>query len=243
MAIFGNKEAEELSVKVAKLQKDNENLKSQLVEYEKIFGNFEDMKRVTDRVREENKRLLEKLEESVEVKGKMQANIDELNDILNSKKEEIQLKIFAMVSNDDNIVVGDNVEFTGGLNTPKNISTGKKVIIRGDVKAGEKVTIGDDNHIRGIIDSEQGVSTGKNCKVEGGIFTRGSVEIGESCVISEVVADADVNVDRNANVKKIVSGKNVTLGDGVSISEGIEYNGTITMGKDVKISGEIKTRS
>ncbi len=58
MGLLGN---DNNTVKISKLQKENEDLKAQVAEYDKVFSNFEDMKRVTDRVREENKRLIEKL--------------------------------------------------------------------------------------------------------------------------------------------------------------------------------------
>lgn len=242
MALFGDKKSDKLKNKLSKLERENEDLKEQLAEYEKVFGNFEDMKKVTDRVREENKRLLEKLEENVEVKSKMQKRIDELTQALNAKKEDFQLNISAMESKDDNIVVGNNVEFTGGLSTPKNITTGDNVVIQGDVNCNEKVSLGNYNRVVGNVAGDAGVLVGNGCQLEKNIVSQGPVSIGEDCRVSHVSTDADVQVGKNTEVKKITSGANVYLKEGVHILDGIEYKGSINIEKDVTIAGEIKTR-
>lgn len=239
MGLFGN---DNDNVKISKLQKENEELKAQVAEYDKVFSNFEDMKRVTDRVREENKRLIEKLEESVEVKTKMQRLIDELTEAVNAKKDEFQNKIVAIHSQSDNIIVGNNVEITGGMATPKSVTTGDNTTIRGDVKAQERITLGSGNSIHGLLDAEQGILVGNRSTLKLGAESRGPIELGTECAIETVTSDADIHVGARTTAKKIISGGNVYLGDGVRVTQGIEYRGTITIGKDVTISGEIKTR-
>lgn len=239
MGLFGN---DGNNVKLSKLQKENEDLKAQVAEYDKVFSNFEDMKRVTDRVREENKRLIEKLEENVEVKAKMQRLIDELTEAVNAKKDEFQHKIVAIHSQSDNIIVGNNVEVTGGMSTPKGVTTGENTTIRGDVKAQERITLGSGNSVHGMLEADQGILVGSKSTLTQEAQSRGPIEVGTDCVIETVTGDADIHIGARSSAKKIVSGGNVYLGDGVKVTQGIEYRGTITIGKDVTISGEIKTR-
>ncbi len=239
MGLLGN---DNNNVKISKLQKENEDLKAQVAEYDKVFSNFEDMKRVTDRVREENKRLIEKLEENVEVKTKMQRLIDELTEAVNAKKDEFQHKIVAIHSQSDNIIVGNNVEVTGGMNTPKGVTTGENTSIRGDIKAQERISLGGGNSVYGTLDADQGILVGNRCTLTKGAQSKGPIEVGTECTIETVTSDADIHIGARTAAKKIISGGNVYLGDGVKITQGIEYKGTITIGKDVTISGEIKTR-
>ncbi len=241
MALFSNNENDNLKIKIYKMQNENKGLKEQLLEYEKVFGNFEDMKKVTDRVREENKRLLEKLEENIEIKAKMQKIIDELKEAVNAKKEEFQYKLTSMESKDDNIVVGNNAEFYGGLSTPKSISTGNNVIVHGNLRSSEKISLGDKNQIKGTISCKKGISTGKECILEKDISTKGGVNIGEKCILQNINSKLDVYVGKGSAVKKIITEGNVFLKDNVKIEDGIEYKESINIGKDVSISGEIKT--
>ena len=239
MGLFGNDASK---AKLTKLQKENEDLKAQLAEYDKVFGNFEDMKRVTDRVREENKRLIEKLEESVEVKAKMQKLIDELTDAVNAKKDEFQHKIVAIRSDSDNIIVGNNVVVTGGVSTPKSVTTGDNTVINGDIKCQERVSLGAKSTVRGVIEASQAITVASSSTLERELHATGPIELGASCNAGILESDADIHVGSQSTVKKILSGANVYLGDGVRITQGIEYRGSITIGKDVTISGEIRTR-
>lgn len=238
MAIFGDKEDK---LKINKLSKENANLKEQISEYEKVFGNFEDMKKVTDRVREENKRLLQKLEENIEARGKLEKRVDELNEAVDAKKENFLSKIFAMESKDDDIVIGNNVEFSGGIKSPKKIKFGDNVIVNGVVKSDDLVSFGNNDNIIGDVNAQKGVKTGNSCVFKGDVNTKGRVEIGEGCSLGNIVSDSDIVVGKDSKVVKLKSMGNVFLKDGVSVEKGIEYKDAINIGQNVSIAGEIKT--
>jgi cytoskeletal protein CcmA (bactofilin family) len=238
LAIFGDKDEK---LKINKLSKENSELKEQIAEYEKVFGNFEDMKKVTDRVREENKRLLQKLEDNIEVKGKLEKRVEELNEAVNAKKENFLSKIFAMESKDDEIVVGNNVEFSGGIKSPKNIKVGDNVVINGIVNSNETISFGNDDRVVGNVLAVKGVKTGNKCVFTGDIKAKGRVEIGDKCVLKNVISDSDIVVGNGTKIEKISSKGNVFLKDGVSVEKGIEYKDAINIGQNVSIAGEIKT--
>lgn len=239
MALFGSDEDKE---RESRLQKENLELKRQIAEYEKVFVNFEDMKKVTDRVREENRRLLDKLEENVEVKTKMQSRIDELSASVNAKREEFQLNVNALESKNSDISIGENTEITGGVSTPKSITSGDSVVVQGGLCGNSAVELGKNNHIYGIVTSDNTISIGDNSTIEHNIAAGGTVTVGDNCIITKITSGANVIVGSSSRIKKIVACGTVSLKDGVKIEEGIEYRGSITMGNDVTITGEIKVK-
>jgi len=238
LALFGDKEEK---IKITKLSKENMNLKEQIAEYEKVFGNFEDMKKVTDRVREENKRLLQKLEENVEIRSNLEKRVEELNTAINAKKENFFSKIYALESKDSDIVIGNNVEFSGGIKSPKSIKTGDNVVINGAIYTNEMANIGNKNEVAGEVITDMGVKTGNSCTLKDNIRSKGKVEVGEGCNVQAVISDSDIIVGKNTKAKKISSKGNVFLKDGVSVESGIEYKDAINIGQNVSIAGEIKT--
>jgi len=238
LALFGDNEDK---MKINKLTKENAELKEQISEYDKLFGNFEDMKKVTDRVREENKRLLQKLEENIEIRRKLESRVEELNEAVNAKKENFLSKVFALESKNDEISTGNNVEFSGGIKSPKSIRVGNNVIINGAISTNELATFGDSVQVTSNVNADKGVKTGKSCNFKGDIKTKGRVEIGENCTLENVISESDIVIGNSTKVKRITSKGNVFLKDGVSVEKGIEYKDAINIGQNVSISGEIKT--
>ncbi len=244
MPIFGSdekkKKIEALKRQVNNLQKQNQHLTSQIKKYEGQFEDVKEMKNIIDRLKSENQNLVNKLEKFVVERQQMKETIEDLKKNLRTKKEQIEMKTFAINSEDTDVHVSKGVTINGGINTKKNVMIEDEAVINGDIKASGDVTIGNNAHAKGFIEANR-IKMGDTVTVDDSVRGKDDIETGAGCTLNLVMSEGDLTLGNGTEVMKAV-GKEVILGNGVVVKDGIEYSDTMKIGSNVTVHGEIKTR-
>lgn len=244
MPIFGSdekkKKIEALKRQVNNLQKQNQNLTNQIKKYEGQFEDVKEMKNIIDRLKSENQNLVNKLENFVVERQQMKETIEELKKNLRTKREQIEMKTFAINSEETDVHVSKGVTINGGINTKKNVVIEDEAEINGDIKASGNITMGDEVHVMGFIEANS-VKMGDTVTVEDSVRGKGDISTGAGCTLNLVMSEGDLTLGNGTEIVKAVGGK-VTLGNGVVVKDGIEYSNTMKIGSNVTVHGEIKTR-
>jgi len=244
MPLFGSKEKERkikvLSQQIGNLKVQNRNLTEQIRKYEGRFGDIKEMQDIIERLKTENQNLVSKLEKFVVERQQMRESVENLKKDLIMKREQIEMKTFAVNSENVDIIISKGIVINGGINAKKNVLIEEKAKINGDIKVSGDVTISNDVYVKGFIEANN-IKIGDAVKVEDSVRGRGSVEIGAGCTLKLVLSEEDLTIGNGTSILKAVGGK-VILGNSVVIKDGIEYSDTMKIGNNVTIHGEIRTK-
>ena len=226
MPLFSSKEKDRkikvLTQQLEGLKKQNENLTTQIRKYEGRFGDVKGMQGIIERLKTENQNLVNKLEKFVVERQQMRESVENLKKDLLMKREQIEMKTFAVTSEDIDIIVSKGITVNGGINAKKNVVVEEKAKVNGDIKAAGDILLGDEVYVKGFIEAN-------------------SIKTGVGCTLDLVLSKGDLDIGNSTEVLKAVGGK-VTLGNSVVIKDGIEYSDTMKIGSNVTIHGEIKTK-
>jgi len=244
MPLFSSKEKDRkikvLSQQLESLKVQNRNLTDQIRKYEGRFGDVRGMQGIIERLKTENQNLVNKLEKFVVERQQMRESVESLKKELIMKREQIEMKTFAINSEHLDIVISKGIIINGGINAKKNVVIEEKARINGDIKVSGDVTIGNEVYVKGFIEADN-IKMGDGVEIEDSVRGRGKIEIGIGCTLKLVLSEGELTIGNSTEILKAVGGK-VTLGNGVVIKDGIEYSDTMKIGSNVTIHGEIKTK-
>jgi NDP-sugar pyrophosphorylase family protein len=245
MPIFGSKEKDRkirgLTQQVETLRRQNQNLTQQIRKYEGRFENIDEMRGIIDRLKKENQDLVSKLEKFVVERQQMRETIEKLKKDLIMKREQIEMKTFAVNSENTDVVISKGVIINGGINAKTNVQIQEKAQVNGDIKITGDLTTENEVHIKGFIEADN-ITLGDGTEVEDSVRAKGKIETGIGCTLNLVFSEEDLHIGNSTQVMKAVGG-NVILGDSVVIKDGIEYSESMKIGSNVTIQGEIRTKS
>ena len=244
MPIFSGKEKERkirvLTQQLENLKRQNQALTEQIRKYEGRFDDVKEMQAIIERLKNENQNLVNKLEKFVIERQQMKETIENLKKDLIMKREQIEMKTFAINSENVDVVISKGITINGGINSKKNVIIEEKARINGDIKVSGDVTIGNEVYIKGFVEGNN-IKIGDGVTVEDSVRGKGKVEIGAGCTLKLVMSEGDLNIGNSTEVLKAVGGR-VTLGNGVTVKDGIEYSDAMKIGSNVTIHGEIRTK-
>ena len=245
---------ESLRRMATELRDENARLTRELETYRREHGGAVKMKEVAERLTEDNKALLEKVESYSETERQLKQIIEEKNlelsrlqQIIQQKKDEIALKTFAIVARDSDISLSDDLVLTGGLKTSKSINLGNGVVIKGNIEAGEIASLGNKNLVYGDVTAST-VKSKAECEFRGSIKGREAIlgegniinspvnveeklEIGNFCdVKDDVYSRGDVIVGADCVLRKVVCDGNLKIGARTTVQK-IVSKGVVELGR------------
>ncbi|MCK4310666.1 MAG: hypothetical protein KAV80_04365, partial [Methanomicrobia archaeon] len=169
MPLFSSKEKDRkikvLTQQLEGLKKQNENLTTQIRKYEGRFGDVKGMQGIIERLKTENQNLVNKLEKFVVERQQMRESVENLKKDLLMKREQIEMKTFAVTSEDIDIIVSKGITVNGGINAKKNVVVEEKAKVNGDIKAAGDIILGDEVYVKGFIEANS-IKTGVGCTLD-----------------------------------------------------------------------------
>ncbi|MEA1993281.1 MAG: hypothetical protein U9N35_02645 [Euryarchaeota archaeon] len=245
MSLFGDKEKEKkvrvLTRQAENLKRQNRDLTEQIRKYEGKFEDVKEMQGIIDRLKSENQNLVGKLEKFVAERQQMKESVQKLKKDLIMKREQIEMKTFAINSEDVDVHISEGVIINGGINSQRNATIEEDAEVNGDIKVSGDITLGNNVNIKGFIEANN-IRMGDGVTVKDSIRGKGDVKVGAGCTLNLIMSDGTLTIGNSTEILKAVGGK-VILGNGVTIKDGIEYSDTMKIGNNVNIHGEIRTKA
>jgi predicted acyltransferase (DUF342 family) len=236
------------------LRDENARLTRELETYRREYGGMAKLKEVAERLTDDNKALLEKVENFSETERQLKQIIEEkhlevsrLQNIIQQKKDEIALKTFAVVARDSNINLSDDLVLTGGLKTSRSINLGDGVIIKGSVEAGETANLGNKNMVYGEVVAST-VKSKAECEFKGSVKAKEAymgdrnifnspvsveekLEIGNFCEVKEdVYSKGDILVGSDSVLQKVMCDGSLRIGARTTVDR-IVSKGVVELGR------------
>jgi predicted acyltransferase (DUF342 family) len=245
---------ESLRRMATELRDENARLTQELETYRREHSSMVKLKEIAEKLTQENKIFLDKVENFSETERDLKQIIEEKNlevsrlqHIIQAKKDEIALKTFAIVAKDSDINLSDDLVLTGGLKTSQNIHLGDGVIIKGNIEAGEEAQLGSKNVVYGdviasIIRSKaecefkrslkgKKVFLGDHNIINSPISVDEHLEIGNHCEVNEdVYSKGDVVIGSDCVMKRVMCDGNLTIEHRSTVQK-IASKGVVELGR------------
>ncbi|MBU7044435.1 MAG: hypothetical protein HXS47_12665 [Theionarchaea archaeon] len=245
---------ESLRRMATELRDENARLTQELETYRREHSGMVKLKEIAEKLTQENKVLLDKIENFSDTERDLKQIIEEKNlevsrlqHIIQEKKDEIALKTFAIVAKDSDINLSDDLVLTGGLKTSQSINLGNGVIIKGNIEAGEETNLGSKNVIYGdivasVIRSKaecefkrslrgREAYLGESNIVHSPINVEEHLEIGNHCEVKEdVYSKGDVIIGMDCIMKKVMCDGSLKIGDRSTVQK-IVSKGVVELGR------------
>ena len=203
------------------LRDENARLTRELETYRREYGGVSKLKEIAERLTEDNKALLDKVENFSDTERQLKQIIEERNlelsrlqQVIQQKKDEISLKSFAIMARDSDINLSGDLVLTGGLKTSRSVNLGDGVIVKGSVEAGEVASFGNKNMIYGDVVASV-VKSKAECEF------RGSIKGKEAYLGDRNIFNSPVSIETK-----------LELGNMCEVKEDLYSKGDITVGSD-----------
>lgn len=234
---------ESLRRMATELRDENARLTRELETYRREYGGVSKLKEIAERLTEDNKALLDKVENFSDTERQLKQIIEEKNleisrlqQVIHQKKDEIALKSFAIMAKDSNINLSGDLVLTGGLKTNRSIGLGDGVVVKGNVEAGEVASLGNRNVVYGeviasVIRSEtecefKGPIKGKEAYLgdrnilNSPVTIENKLEIGNlSEARDDVYSKGDITVGSDAILQKVMCDGVLKIGGKTSVQK------------------------
>ncbi len=235
------------------LRDENSRLTRELETYRRE-GGIVKLREVAERLTEDNKALLDKVENFSETERQLKQIVEEKNleisrlqSIIQQTKDEIALKTFAIMARDSDISLSGDLVLTGGLKTSRSISLGDGVIVKGSVEAGETADLGNRNVIHGDVVAAV-VKSKAECEFKGTIKARDAylgdrnifnspvnidqlLEMGNLCEAKEVVySKGDIVVGSDSILQKVMCDGSLKIGARTTVQR-VVTKGIVELGR------------
>lgn len=227
---------ESLRNMATELRDENARLTRELETYRRDYGGVSKLKEVAERLTEDNKALLDKVENFSETERQLKhlaeeknLEISRLQQIIQQKKEEIALKTFAIVAQDSDINLSADLVLTGGLKTTKNINLGDGVIIKGNVEAGEAANFGTRNVVYGEVNATV-VTSKAECEFKGSIKGREAFLGDRNVMNAPVIIEKKLEIGNLSEAKEEIYCKGDILVGSDSILQKAMADGSLKIG-------------